>query len=47
MLLFVVLQDGIDWNPDLKKKINTKIRNALSPRHVPNEIYAIDDVPAP
>ena len=30
---------------DLKKKINTKIRSTLSPRHVPDEIYAISDVP--
>ena len=32
-------------NEDVKKKINTKIRSRLSPRHVPDEIYAISDVP--
>ena len=45
MPLFVVLQDQVKLDEDLKKKINTKIRNTLSPRHVPDEIYAISDVP--
>jgi len=29
----------------LKSKINTEIRERLSPRHVPDEIYAIPGVP--
>jgi acetoacetyl-CoA synthetase len=45
MPLFVVLKDGLTLDDGLKKKINTKIRNTLSPRHVPDEIYAIPDVP--
>jgi acetoacetyl-CoA synthetase len=45
MPLFVVLKDDVELNEDLKKKINTKIRNTLSPRHVPDEIYAIRGVP--
>ena len=45
MPLFIVLKDGIELGEDLKKKINTKIRSTLSPRHVPDEIYAISDVP--
>jgi len=45
MPLFVVLEDGVDLNETLKKKINSKIRGTLSPRHVPDEIYAIQDVP--
>jgi len=45
MPLFVVLKDGVELGEDLKKKINTKIRSTLSPRHVPDEIYAISDVP--
>jgi acetoacetyl-CoA synthetase len=45
MPLFVVLKDGIELDENLKKKINTKIRSALSPRHVPDEIYVISDVP--
>ncbi len=43
--LFVVLEKGIDLDDALKTKINQKIRNALSPRHVPDEIYAIPAVP--
>ena len=45
MPLFVVLKDGIELDEDLKKKINTKIRSTLSPRHVPDDIYTITDVP--
>jgi acetoacetyl-CoA synthetase len=45
MPLFVVLKDGLTLDDGLKKKINTKIRRTLSPRHVPDEIYAIRDVP--
>jgi len=45
MPLFVVLQEGVELNEALKKKINTKIRGTLSPRHVPDEIYAVADVP--
>ncbi|MCP4626176.1 MAG: acetoacetate--CoA ligase [bacterium] len=45
MPLFVVLTDGLELDQVLKKKINTKIRSALSPRHVPDEIYAISEVP--
>ena len=45
MPLFVVLADGLELDQDLKKKINAKIRRTLSPRHVPDEIYAIQEVP--
>ena len=45
MPFFVVLKDGVALDEDLKKKINTKIRSTLSPRHVPDEIYATRAVP--
>jgi acetoacetyl-CoA synthetase len=45
MPLFVVLKEGVKLNDSLKKLINDKIRTALSPRHVPDEIYAIPQVP--
>jgi acetoacetyl-CoA synthetase len=45
MPLFVVLNEGVKLDEALKKKINSKIRTALSPRHVPDEIYAIAQVP--
>ena len=45
MPLFVVLKEGVTLDEDLKQKINNKIRSILSPRHIPDEIYAISDVP--
>jgi acetoacetyl-CoA synthetase len=46
MPLFVVLAPGLHLDAALKQKINQKIRSALSPRHVPDEIHAIEEVPA-
>ena len=45
MPLFVVLQEGAELDDDLKNKINTSIRERTSPRHVPDEIFAVPDVP--
>jgi acetoacetyl-CoA synthetase len=45
MPLFVVLRDGVDLDDDLEKRIAAKIRSDCSPRHVPNEVYAIAEVP--
>ena len=45
MPLFVVLREGAELDEDLKKKINDSIRERTSPRHVPNEIFAVPDVP--
>ncbi len=46
MPLFVVLAPGLILDAALKQKINQKIRSALSPRHAPDEIYAIAEVPS-
>jgi len=45
MPLFVVTKEKIELDDELKKKINHKIRTTLSPRHVPDDIFAIADVP--
>jgi acetoacetyl-CoA synthetase len=45
MPLFVVMQNGEALTEDIKKKINTTIRGDYSPRHVPDEIIAVPDVP--
>ena len=45
MPLFVVLEEGIELDDSLKKKINQKIRNTMSPRHVPDDIFSIPEVP--
>ena len=45
MPLFVVVQEGADLDDELKNKIKAAIRDTTSPRHVPNEIVQVDDVP--
>lgn len=45
MPLFVVLEEGIALDETLKTEINQKIRSTLSPRHVPDDIFAIPEVP--
>jgi acetoacetyl-CoA synthetase len=45
MPLFVVLREGAILDDNLKKTINSKIRQDISPRHVPNDIFAIAEVP--
>jgi acetoacetyl-CoA synthetase len=45
MPLFVIMHDGIDLTDDIKQKINGSLRNTYSPRHVPDEIIAVGDIP--
>jgi acetoacetyl-CoA synthetase len=45
MPLFVVLRDGAELDDELVKAIRTRIREDCSPRHVPNEIVAVEEVP--
>jgi acetoacetyl-CoA synthetase len=45
MPLFVVLQEGIVLDEALKDAIRATIRRDISPRHVPNEIFAVQQVP--
>ena len=45
MVLFVVLRDGTVLDEDLVARIKQRIRGDCSPRHVPNEILQIDQVP--
>jgi acetoacetyl-CoA synthetase len=45
MPLFVVLRDDADLDDDLKGEIKRRIREQCSPRHVPNEIFRIAEVP--
>lgn len=44
LLLYVVLEDGVALN-DVGDELRATIRRELSPRHVPDEIVAIDEVP--
>lgn len=45
MPLFVVLADGAQLDDELIKRIRTRVREDCSPRHVPNEVIAIPEVP--
>ncbi|MEW6045916.1 MAG: acetoacetate--CoA ligase [Bacillota bacterium] len=45
LLLFVVLRPGAALDETLKQRIRQRLRSELSPRHVPDEIYAIAEVP--
>lgn len=45
MPLFVVLRDNMDLTPTLEQRIKTTLRTNVSPRHVPNAIFKIDQVP--
>jgi acetoacetyl-CoA synthetase len=45
MPLFVVLREGAELDDDLVRALRTRIREDVSPRHVPNEVHRIDEVP--
>jgi acetoacetyl-CoA synthetase len=45
MILFVVLDHGIVLDEELRARIARRIREDCSPRHVPNEILQIEQVP--
>jgi acetoacetyl-CoA synthetase len=45
MPLFVVLRDGETLDEQLTAEIKRRIREQCSPRHVPNEIFQIAEVP--
>jgi len=45
MPLFVVPAAGVALDDGLKKKIATTLRTTLSPRHVPDAIFAVSDIP--
>ena len=45
MPLFVVLNEGVELDLDLKTKIKKIIMMQFSPRHSPDDIYVINEVP--
>ena len=45
MPLFVVLREGVALGDELVGEIKRRIREQCSPRHVPNEIFQIAEVP--
>ena len=45
MPLFVILEEGEELTEALKKKINQTLKTEYSPRHVPDEIIEVPDIP--
>jgi acetoacetyl-CoA synthetase len=45
MPLFLVLGEGKELDDDLTDRIKQKLRQDISPRHVPDEIFVIDEIP--
>lgn len=45
MPLFVVMREGSEVDEELPKEIARRVREQCSPRHVPDEVFQIDEVP--
>jgi len=45
MPLFVVLREGTALDDELRREIARRVRETCSPRHVPDEVFAIAEVP--
>ncbi len=45
MPLFVVLREGAELDDELRREIARRVRTQCSPRHVPDEVFAIAEVP--
>jgi acetoacetyl-CoA synthetase len=45
MPLFVVMQPGIALTDEIRGRINQSLKNNFSPRHVPDEILEVPDIP--
>ncbi len=45
MPLFVVLREGAEIDDELRKEIARRVRSQCSPRHVPDEVFPIAEVP--
>jgi acetoacetyl-CoA synthetase len=45
MPLFVMLREGVKLDADLKQRITQSLRRDISPRHVPDDIISIAQIP--
>ncbi|MGC3945085.1 MAG: acetoacetate--CoA ligase [Chryseolinea sp.] len=45
MPLFVVMQPGVELSDEIRSRINQSLKSNFSPRHVPDEIMEVPDIP--
>jgi acetoacetyl-CoA synthetase len=45
LVLFVALRPGLSLDDTFRNEINAKLRSQVSPRHVPDAIYAVPEIP--
>jgi acetoacetyl-CoA synthetase len=45
MPLFVVMREGAEPDDELRREIARRVRERCSPRHVPDEVFPIEEVP--
>jgi acetoacetyl-CoA synthetase len=45
MPLFIVMREGAELDEELPREIARRVRERCSPRHVPDEVFQIDEVP--
>lgn len=45
LIFFLVLKEGYSLDDELRSKLKKQIRENLSPRFIPDEIYAVKDIP--
>jgi acetoacetyl-CoA synthetase len=45
MPLFLVMREGAELDEELPREIARRVREQCSPRHVPDEVFQIDEVP--
>jgi len=45
LVLFVVLDDEIELDAEMRARIRTGMRSGLSPRHVPDEMHRVGSIP--
>lgn len=45
VFLFLVMKPGVSLTQEFRSKVETAIRNGLSPRHVPKFVLAVPDIP--
>ncbi len=45
MVLFLKMRSGCELNQDLEQRIKQRLKTQLSPRHVPQAVYKVADIP--